>query len=120
MANSYIFREQLGIRYPTQGHALWDPDPGGLYNTVDVGDVGVIREGIFYRLFNALHPIDSQFNSDPRLSPSLPLQLRPRKSSHIYKSDDNRTFFHSVNVTKVPHESDISALLPTFWSLTPV
>ena len=36
-----IFREELAIRYPTHGHALWEPDPGGLYEAVEVGDVGL-------------------------------------------------------------------------------
>jgi hypothetical protein len=56
MAHHDIFREQLGIRYPLYGHALWDPSPGKLYHAVEVGDVGYIREGKFYRLFNFLLP----------------------------------------------------------------
>jgi hypothetical protein len=118
MDDCYTFREQLAIRYPTQGHALWDPDPGGLYNSVDVGDVGVIREGIFYRLFNALLPIGHRSNLDSRLSSSFPPQLQPRTSQHIRESRDNRKYFHSKNVTELSHGSGISALLHRFWSLT--
>ena len=50
------FRDQLAIAHPAFGHALWEPDPGGLYPRVAIGDVGYIREGKFHRLFNALLP----------------------------------------------------------------
>ena len=58
MAHYDIFRDQLGIKYPAFGHALWEPNPGRLYSPVEVGDVGFIREGKFHRLFNALLPAD--------------------------------------------------------------
>lgn len=108
MDDCYAFREQLAIRYPTHGHALWDPDPGGLYDVVDVGDVGFIREGIFYRLFNALLPMGHPSNPDPQRSRNYPPQLQPRTLDHIRKIRDDRTRFHSKNVTNVshPHNSD--------------
>ena len=52
------FRDQLVIAHPAFGYALWEPDPGGLYPPVAIGDVGYIREGKFHRLFNALLPGD--------------------------------------------------------------
>ena len=58
MAHHDIFREQLGVKYPKYGHALWEPSPGKLYGAVEVGDVGYIRDGKFHRLFNALLPTD--------------------------------------------------------------
>ncbi|KAI0277545.1 hypothetical protein BC826DRAFT_877364, partial [Russula brevipes] len=39
------------------GYPLWEPDPASFKN-VEVGDVGVIRDGYFQRLFNALLPAD--------------------------------------------------------------
>jgi hypothetical protein len=51
-----IFREELAIKYPTYGHALWQPSPRGRYAAVDIGDVGFIREGYFRRLFSILLP----------------------------------------------------------------
>ena len=51
-----IFREELAIKYPAYGHALWQPSPGGSYAEVDIGDVGFIRGGYFRRLFNILLP----------------------------------------------------------------
>jgi hypothetical protein len=63
MAHLDIFREQLGIKYPIYGHALWEPSPGKLYGAVEVGDVGYIRGGKFHRLFNALLPADHASHS---------------------------------------------------------
>ncbi|KAH9989072.1 hypothetical protein BJV74DRAFT_838710 [Russula compacta] len=58
MAHYHIFRQELAIKYPAYGHALWEPSPGNLYPTVEIGDVGFIRQGKFHRLFNALLPGD--------------------------------------------------------------
>jgi hypothetical protein len=58
MAHYDIFREQLAIKYPASGHALWEPIPGIGYERVQIGEVGFIREGQFHRLFNALLPED--------------------------------------------------------------
>ena len=58
MADYDIFREQLAIKYPSYGHALWGPSPGNPDRPVQVGDVGFIRKGNFHRLFNALLPAD--------------------------------------------------------------
>ncbi len=58
MAHYDIFREQLAIRFPALGHALWDPSPGNLYQVVWVGDVGYISEGRFRCLLNILLPAD--------------------------------------------------------------
>ena len=60
MAHYDVFREQLAIKYPAFGHALWDPTPRNPDKPVQVGDVGFIRDGKFYRLFNALLPADDQ------------------------------------------------------------
>ncbi|KAF8262522.1 hypothetical protein EI94DRAFT_1704705 [Lactarius quietus] len=56
MAHYDIFREQLAIRFPGYGHALWEPSPGGLYHVGGVGDVGYVSQGRFHRLFNILLP----------------------------------------------------------------
>jgi hypothetical protein len=56
MADHEIFREQLAIKYPSYGYALWEPRPTNPNRPVQVGDVGFIHEGRFYRLFSALLP----------------------------------------------------------------
>ncbi len=47
-----VYREQLTSLF--HGHALWDPDPTNMYAQVSVGDVGYVREGCFFRMFNVL------------------------------------------------------------------
>jgi hypothetical protein len=56
MAYYDTYRDQLASLY--HGHALWVPDPAGLYDRVRVGDVGYVRQGHFLRMFNALLPAD--------------------------------------------------------------
>jgi hypothetical protein len=48
MADYDIFREQLAIKYPSYGHALWEPSPRRPDRPVQVGDVGFIRRGKFH------------------------------------------------------------------------
>ena len=99
------FRGEFSITDPRHGHALWEPDPGGLYDTVAVGDVGFIRDGCFYSLFNALHPPP---DPDRQHGPKYPPQLLPR-STHIRKGTDDRKYFCSKNVKEESFDSDIYA-----------
>jgi hypothetical protein len=95
-----IFREELALRYPAHGHALWEPDPGGLYEAVEVGDVGFIRNGYFHRLFNALRPPVVPSDSDASHGLKYPPKLQPRNPNHIRKDRDNHQDFCSPNVRK--------------------
>jgi hypothetical protein len=104
MDDCHTFRHELAITYTGYGHALWEPDPGGLYNTVAVGDVGFIRDGYFHSLFNALRP-----PSDPDGS-EYPPQLQPKNSHHIRINRENQRYFCSKNVTNVSSDSEIHAL----------
>ncbi|KAI0288772.1 hypothetical protein BC826DRAFT_1036136 [Russula brevipes] len=115
------FRDELAKRYPKHGHALWDPDPGELYDAVQVGDVGFIREGYFCRLFNALHPdrrpsdpnvppdpdnpssLDRSSNPEPRDIPEYPPRLQPN-TPHIRRCRENQRDFCSKNITKESHQ----------------
>ncbi len=54
MAYYDTYRDQLANIY--RGHALWVPDPSGLYDRVEVGDVGYVKQGHFLRMFNVLLP----------------------------------------------------------------
>jgi hypothetical protein len=71
-----IYREELGIKYPAYGHALWEPSPGGRYTSVEIGDVGFIRQGYFHRLFNILLPEDHPSHQDGVPQHHEPLVLR--------------------------------------------
>jgi len=53
-----IYREQLYHLH--QGHALWNPNT---YDQVSIGDVGFVREGQFYRMFNVILPWNDPLNS---------------------------------------------------------
>ena len=53
-----IFREYPAFTFPAYGHALWDASPGRPPRLVKVSDIGFIRWGKFYRLFNVLHSTD--------------------------------------------------------------
>jgi hypothetical protein len=73
-----IFREELATKYPTYGHALWEPNPGGHHTAVEIGDVGFIRQGYFHRLFNVLLPGDHPSHQDGVPQGHEPLVLRTR------------------------------------------
>jgi hypothetical protein len=73
-----IFREELAAKYPAYGHALWEPNPGGHYAAVEIGDVGFIRDGYFHRLFNILLPEDHPSHQDGVPQRHEPLVLRMR------------------------------------------
>jgi hypothetical protein len=72
MADHDIFREQLAIKYPSYGYALWEPSPTNPNRPVQVGDVGFICEGRFHRLFSALLPAD-----DPSQELGVPEYHKP-------------------------------------------
>ncbi|KAI0256133.1 hypothetical protein BJV78DRAFT_1278679 [Lactifluus subvellereus] len=112
----YIFREQLAIKYPTYGHALWEPNPG-VYSAVEVGDVGFIREGKFHRLFNALlsaeHPSHQRFGVPEYHEP-----LRPNILEHVDSGILSPNDFHSAGVTVHAGGLDFSA--PELESLAQV
>ena len=59
MAHYIIYRDRFATTHPAFGHeALWEPSPEAKYGPVRIGDVGLVREGKFYCLFNALLAAD--------------------------------------------------------------
>ena len=56
----HTYREQLWSLY--RGLALWNPNPGNLYDRVSIGDVGYVSEGAFIRMFNVRLPWDDHSN----------------------------------------------------------
>ena len=77
-----IFREQLAIKFPAYGHALWEPSPGSLYDALQVGDVGHTREGRFQRLFNILLPANDPSHQNYGV-PEYHEPFRPSVPNHI-------------------------------------
>jgi hypothetical protein len=103
-----VFREEIAISYPAYGHALWVPNPAGLYPAVQVGDVGFIRQGKFHRLFNVLLPEDHPSHENFGVpAHHQPLELKFRQ--HIYPGKIGRNHFCSRGVTLVPELDRIHA-----------
>lgn len=106
MAHYDTFREQLAIKYPEYGHALWEPSPKRPDRPVEVGDVGFIRRGKFYRLFDALLSAD-----DPSQDYGVPEYhepLVPNLLDHIDRGSISCSHYCSAGVT-VESEPDIHA-----------
>lgn len=81
------------------GHPLWHPEPTK-FGDVEIGDIGYIDDGCFYRLFNAIRSRDDPVNKD--VVPTgfvqlrLPDELRHRQTSVVkpgepLKSDSVQT-----------------------------
>jgi hypothetical protein len=47
-----VYQNELKAKYKPYGWALWEPDSGNPNNRVSVGDIGVISDGRFVRIFN--------------------------------------------------------------------
>jgi hypothetical protein len=100
MADYDIFRDQLAIKYPSYGHALWVPSPRNPDRPVQIGDVGFIRRGKFHRLFNALLPAD-----DPSHELGVPEHhepLVPALSDHLDTGILGRNNYCSAGVSVEP------------------
>ena len=100
MADYDIFREQLAIKYPSYGHALWEPSPKTPDRPVQIGDVGFIRQGKFHRLFNALLPADDP--SHERGVPEYYKPLVPTLSDHLDTGSLSRNDYCSSGVSVEP------------------
>jgi hypothetical protein len=97
MAHYDIFRHHLVIKYPAYGHALWEPSPGDSSPAVEVGDVGFIREGRFYRLFNVLLPADDPSHENFGV-PEYHQQLMLHMKTHINSGTLSPNNFCSARV----------------------
>ena len=106
MAHYDIFRDQLAIRYPGYGHALWEPSPGD--HVVGVGDVGYIYEGRFHRLFNILLPADHPSHETIGV-PDNHKSFKPKVSKHIIPGILPRDNFCSAGVALESDETNIKA-----------
>jgi hypothetical protein len=112
MAHYDTFREQLAITYPALGHALWEPGPEvgrGPDRSVEIGDVGYIRQGKFHRLFNALLSADHPSHRGLRL-PEYHEPLFPEISDHIDRGTLQLDHYCSVGVTMESDREDIHAI----------
>lgn len=104
-----VYRDQLTSLY--HGHALWDPDPSNVYNKVSVGDVGFVKEGYFYRMFNVL--LDWDDPSNRRLGephPYIRLDLGPFVNTRV--SRFSKGDYYSRHVTSTSDVGNVMAANP--------
>ena len=97
-----IFREELAIKYPGHGHALWEPRPLG-YQAVQVGDVGYICKGAFFRLFNALLPEDHESHRGGVPPYHKPLEIRMSPPTHTRILPSNHLLSKRVSMLSDGH-----------------
>ena len=98
MEDYQTFREELRITCPNHGYALWNPDPWRPDIPVQVGDVGYLREGKFYRLFNACLSAD-----DPSQTLGVPDYYEPLVTSSLVHTSggvERQIYFCSRHVAK--------------------
>jgi hypothetical protein len=102
MEDYQTFREELRITCPNHGYALWNPDPWRPDIPVQVGDVGYLREGKFYRLFNAFLDADDASQCFGVPANYTPLTLRPRPI--LSGGVERQMYFYSRHVVKASRE----------------
>ena len=108
-AHYNVYREQLTSLY--HGHALWEPDPANLYERVSVGDVGYVKDGYFFRMFNVRLPWDHPSNrvlGEP--DHYEPVDLGP--FVNIRESRLGRGEYHSRHVSTQEHNIGVQAQAP--------
>jgi hypothetical protein len=108
MAHYDIFRHHLVMKYPAYGHALWVPSPVDSSPAVEVGDVGFIREGRFYRLFNVLLPADDPSHQNFGV-PEYHQRLTLRMTTHINSGTLSPNNFCSSGVAASESSSKVLA-----------
>ena len=108
MAHYDIFREQLAIKYPSYGHALWEPSPSRLYSPVEVGDVGFIQEGRFYRLFNVL--LSADHPSHKSGVPEYHEPLIPKLTNHVIRGTLSPGHYCSAGIDMLAPGPDVRVL----------
>lgn len=99
-----VYREQLVPLF--HGHALWNPEP-----PVSIGDVGYVREGSFFRMFNVLLEWNDPLNytlCEPE--PYTRLDLGP--FARIRESNFSRGDHPSRHVTPFQETMDPMAVRP--------
>ena len=77
-----VYAEQLCYR--GYGLPLWVPEPSK-FGEVQIGDVGYVERGGFYRLFNAAFPADHPMNRDGVPPEFEVMEINPR---HVHKRDN--------------------------------
>jgi hypothetical protein len=104
-----VYREQLTSLF--HGHALWEPDPTNLYAQVSVGDVGYVKEGCFFRMFNVLLEWNDPLNYT-LCEPEPYSRLDLGQFVNVRESRFNRGDSYSRCVTIIPESTNTMAVGP--------
>ena len=105
---SHTYREQLWSLH--RGLALWNPNPGELYDRVSIGDVGYVSEGAFIRMFNVRLPWDDKSNETFGIpDPYVPLDFSNRS---IRRETFDEVDHYSRYVCRDEYANDVHAATP--------
>lgn len=75
MCDALNYAEQMSCLH--HGYALFEPDPEGCgSDKIRIGDVGYVRDGAFFRLFNICASADDPINSF-----GVPVDFEPLRES---------------------------------------
>jgi hypothetical protein len=107
-----VYRERLSSL--SNGYALWDPNPVvALYEMVAVGDVGYVKEGTFYRMFNVTREWGDDSNQKfgtrkpENYEPMKEADFQDIKTSRLPKGD-----YYSPNVSREKNTDNKHARVP--------
>lgn len=104
-APAEVYAKQLfSLNY---GYPLWNPEPPAHEGEVLIGDVGFVKNGTFYRMFNAIRPSDDPVNKDGVPEGYTPFQFRSEKSCISRPAAIKRGVLHSRTIKK--HDVEVSA-----------
>lgn len=98
------------------GHPLWQPEPPEKLGEVQIGDVGVLQEGCFYRLFNAMYSHDDPINIESGVPDGFEVLKVADRRLLIQSKDEflQPGALHATSVTlrKVSGELSLSPYVP--------
>jgi len=107
-----VYREQLSSLY--HGHALWEPDPVHvLYDKVSIGDVGYMKNGFFYRMFNVTREWGD--DSNQKFGTRKPENYEPMKEADFKDIKESRLpkgDYYSPNVSREKNTDNKHARIP--------
>ncbi|KAF8267554.1 hypothetical protein EI94DRAFT_1730277 [Lactarius quietus] len=116
MAYYDTYRDQLASLH--HGHALWAPNPAGLYDQVTVGDVGYVRQGHFLRMFNALLPANDPAQVYGVPDGYVPLNMGPFQNMRTMNLDQGDYCSSTVSIGHHGAEREAAAPLPVDATIT--
>ena len=91
------------------GYPLWNPEPPPSEGEMLLGDVGFVKNGTFYCMFNATRPPDDPVNKDGVPEGYTAFQFRSAKSLISRPGAIQKGVLHSRTIEKTDVELSASA-----------